>query len=628
MNKQVEHTIQKLSAKLGFPLATLPIFQSSTSTAYTSKDGVFISRDVLNDSYTLACFITHEIYHWVIDSSKIEHLYPHSIVGYATDYYINFLIKKLYGLDVRKAKIKGLYHSRYDGHSLMRIAADVAQRVPSKMKPCGSIGFPHPLVAECAVHLRKKHTDILTNMPKEPFEFSQKENYEFFLALSAFKTNSITFAYPLDQLTLVRALWLALYSEKPQPTVDKGDVISQERVIVYSIPYDSLREHTVGDSSYSLWCAVKLLMALNEDASWRKSAVTRTINSILRLEGLLRGPVSKRDMLKFAKQLSQAKARLQRWKGMTPLADLLKVRSTVTSKNRIGIKPACLHASFTQVDESWVPNLTSSELVKRVRKLTSLGIKEILGARELTDDFTRALNESIEDLAESVSQGTQGKGKCVDEDEAGEGNLQGQDLNLEGEGEGAGEECEGTSETFSDSNEGNSTSTVASTTGSSRKILSGATKYDSYELMYEATDVLAKIYTAFLEVESMLQRMKSRTKRTDDMGQETLYEYGNAAERAVAEELALLADPNLNLVFLSRIAQYQLLQLSPQKRARSSLILMLDASGSMSGNHYALAVGFTLAIAKWMHNERRGFGIVMFSEKIDNEYFDRSGRAH
>lgn len=662
--KHAVRSLQELSTALNFPVAALPLYVSDSnapSIAYTSRRGIYVHGEILRKyPQDVKVYTAHEIFHWVIDDSAIHQQYSPEIVGYATDYRINALLKSLYGYDVRKASVPGIYRKDFVGKTLPEIARRLRAegKLPSG-KPCGGIGFPHPTIAECATHLRTVLK--LPDVPAEPFEFTKQMNSEFYAALASFDTRNIVSSYPLDLLTTIRAIWAGLYCETPKHTANKGDTLYRTRAFVYSIPYDRIRHKTIGDATYSLWVAAKLLLSLEYDSQWIHKGIERTKGSISRLEYVLAERMSAKRRLEYRRKLESAKRRLLRWRAMPALAKLFKMQVPVQNANRAE-RMGCLMNTEVDADEAWLPAIRRNELVRRIQRHANNMMDEVVGADQMMTDLTRSLGESIEDYAENEAEEAKERKKKekkekyrdpepeIQDDEpdtdSDEGAEEDEDEGDDGEGPPDDEEDEGQASDASDDDDGDGYFEVAdndapdlteSEAGDSDSGGSVAGKgqtdnvvnvarYDSYDMGFQATDVLSKIYEAFVEVETLLQKVRSRIRKPDEFGQDAIYEYGNDASRAVAEELAMLENEDTKLLFLARMAQHELLLRAPQKRARSSVILALDASGSMSGRHYALAVGFLLAVVKWMHRERRGIGIIMFSGEIDSEYYVNPGK--
>jgi len=92
---------------------------------------------------------------------------------------------------------------------------------------------------------------------------------------------------------------------------------------------------------------------------------------------------------------------------------------------------------------------------------------------------------------------------------------------------------------------------------------------------------------------------------------------GNDIRNVLPCELAMMDEPDLELIFLQRYADAQLLQYHREtnKLGKGPFIICLDQSGSMDGVQYEWASAFAWAIAKQAKAQQRKFGLVCFSSE-------------
>lgn len=96
---------------------------------------------------------------------------------------------------------------------------------------------------------------------------------------------------------------------------------------------------------------------------------------------------------------------------------------------------------------------------------------------------------------------------------------------------------------------------------------------------------------------------------------------GNDVNRVLPSELALLADPDLELLFYKRFMERQLLQYElrgQEKVARGAIICLMDNSGSMSGSREMWGKAVGLALLDIAHRQGRDFYGIHFSSHYDD----------
>lgn len=111
------------------------------------------------------------------------------------------------------------------------------------------------------------------------------------------------------------------------------------------------------------------------------------------------------------------------------------------------------------------------------------------------------------------------------------------------------------------------------------------------------------------------QRAKNAAARSEiyDVG------IGDDVSRLVASEIALLADPDLELLLLHKLCEgeaqvYELRGEAPAERG--PLIVAVDGSGSMSGAPHEWAMGVALALLEVAAKQRRPFELVHFDSRV------------
>ncbi len=108
-------------------------------------------------------------------------------------------------------------------------------------------------------------------------------------------------------------------------------------------------------------------------------------------------------------------------------------------------------------------------------------------------------------------------------------------------------------------------------------------------------------------------------------------EMGDDLNRVLPSELMLLADPDLEILFLKAFAEKNLLQYQlrgKEKVARGAIICMIDSSGSMMGSRETWAKAVAIALLHIAYKQKRDFYGIIFSSAGELMEFDfPKGRA-
>lgn len=107
-------------------------------------------------------------------------------------------------------------------------------------------------------------------------------------------------------------------------------------------------------------------------------------------------------------------------------------------------------------------------------------------------------------------------------------------------------------------------------------------------------------------------------------------ELGNNVGRLLSSEHAFLADPNLEIITLSRLAAHKATQYAMRgtdKRSKGPLVLCLDESGSMHGRRNEWAKAAAVALARVAQDENRKCAVVHFSTSVYVQEMNNSPAA-
>lgn len=500
--------------------------------------------------------IAHEIFRWVVSD--------HGTLGHSTGkrrtatlMRINSLLHKELGFDVPESEYFVPHFHKYS-------ASDIAEDLPENLKVENyeRNGFPHPAVIGAALKLRKKLHDK-DDVASDLFEIDDEAETLFITLYMAACPIRFYSKYNIESFSLLRDLWAMLYFEKPKFNLSAGEFVDKGRAIALAGDYEDLRHFTVSNPSFSFYAAFRLVMCLDDDGMF---LYTKIANCRSRIDSLkVRMYEDGEDRAELTRKINRTQKRLDMWQRKKPLSKILDFPSKVYGTS-VNLRPDLKNA-FVSLTSQCLPRLARTPLVERVRSLFSQEISYLITVADIDQKLTQSFGLTQEFELQDFDAATIGK-------------IGGNETGLKDH----------------------------------------AVAIQQLNLSYESCEVLEEIYSAFTAVDTMLSKMKSSSSSTDDYGQDVLLEYSNDATRAVAEELALLGQDHTKLLFLSRLAQFQLLSLSPQNSAKSNMQFLLDGSGSMHGRRYTSACGFILAVAKWMRNEGRGFALQIFSTQIDRKY--------
>ena len=131
--------------------------------------------------------------------------------------------------------------------------------------------------------------------------------------------------------------------------------------------------------------------------------------------------------------------------------------------------------------------------------------------------------------------------------------------------------------------------------------------------------MLSKILVEANFFEEKLARA-SKTRIDENSLIDSTYTYGDEIQRADTSGLVKLVDDATRLSFYADVANHALLQHAGTSPRRGSFVICLDCSGSMAGEPYTIAAGFTLAMFKVLQDTQRGCALVKFASNVDGVY--------
>lgn len=468
--------------------------------------------------------------------------------------------------------------------------------------------FPNPYVAIIESQLE------FENEIEEPFHFPENLHGIFYSIMLSYTPGDHiqNVDAPISPIVSLRSIWLALYQKLPLANASIDADLKREPVVAYSVPYSAIRSQTVGNPIESFTHAMRYLMAVNDDLDLLNYYINLSEQRVKNLRQKVADAKFSNSELElfFTEKLEKAKALLAKRKAMPKLYDLFDTQTRVSSLKSGQGKIPCLTNAVNSKEDIGVPTLKHNGLISRLQNLFANETNLLKRANEtektLRKSFGDLLTTEANEQNVSVEAVEEVSGVKSPED------IDAVQVNAIPE------------EMLQSENQDFSESKASKICAEPKQI---ALDTDFANLCYESTTKLQKILEAYRQADTLLQKIKSKSRKIADVGPDVLLDYGNDAVRALPEELALLANENTTLEFLSRLAQHQLLMRSPKNNSRSPVVFLLDVSGSMMGSNYELAVGFILAFFKWLKNEGRGIGLITFSTEIVAEYIVRKNET-
>jgi uncharacterized protein with von Willebrand factor type A (vWA) domain len=122
---------------------------------------------------------------------------------------------------------------------------------------------------------------------------------------------------------------------------------------------------------------------------------------------------------------------------------------------------------------------------------------------------------------------------------------------------------------------------------------------------------------------ALVNLTRQRTRRRRGIPHETIgVMMGSEIDRLLTEQLALLDDPDLEMIFLADFADGRLLQYDvegSEKVGKGGMAVGVDCSGSMQGAPLSWAVAVTLVLFGIACREKRAFRLVCFNTRVLQE---------
>lgn len=602
-------SMRVLDKLFGSTMSTLPISiaYGDGPPAFTNADGIWLSEDVVvHDAENACVYLAHEIMHHVVSEPAVNNAFDPHTVNIGEDYVINYKLKKLYGLDVRKVKYKGIYDARIGRKPLFEACSTVSGSRGQSVSPCGCRGVPHPNILALAMRIKRS---LNLGHVEDVVYLDADDDKVFLNALgNSFKDLIKSSTLPLDTRYLLRNLWGAAYLSTPVATPIKA--MTAEHAATFGWDNGAIRDVTIGDPEFALIAAARYInnLAMHEaflrsSLSYCKTRIYRYEDEIARLRrrrgtkqklGKLTSRIAKAEINRDYLNRKLSESRIVH----NMLQDTRYLRTTsIVYKPIVSLKPA------TEINHSGLPLLAASELRADLRKLSHA---------QINPDKLRRLKA----LEEALTQALSGAGGNPDQGQDADPSEGTTDSSTTGSGT---DDTDGQETEKGDSDVDDESVVPEVNLGSLKAGASNPTRLDNLNAAFGSMTTLEEILVRMHHYDTQLTSRRSPVPDETRQATDTTYTFGNDLNKVDASELVLLnATPETRLLFLSRLANSELLLTVPQQSKRQPVIMMVDASGSMSGAPYAIAAGFALSLAKKLHADNRGFALLVFSSTVSN----------
>lgn len=395
--KRAYRSLQKLAHVMGPEVLTLRIEtfkpnQYTRAPAFTTNDGIYVSEQVVKEEpQNLGVYVGHEILHHVLADPVIRTSFDGEVTNVAEDYIINLILKKVYGLDVRKVGVRGIYDKRFSNKTLHQTCSHLANSGKLPVSGCGHSGvLTNARIYSVAAAIRArlmehpfcKHLELGTSRDLVKLDDEQtKDLYEQLMADHGKSRHLRPMANVSNDL-LVRALFGRLYSNTVRYDIRKDmRVLPHSFGIALAVQTAKLRKMTRNDPAMSLQFALTLVHTLGTwgTQGWRQSKSNKLVERIERLQSKVhdRKRYSKAERAKFQKSIERGEAKLERLAAERPLDDLLQ-----DNANRLLVRPrkertGSAISDALEIREDYLPAFRKNVLVERVRRICRSAYREL-----------------------------------------------------------------------------------------------------------------------------------------------------------------------------------------------------------------------------------------------------------
>jgi uncharacterized protein YegL len=634
------------------------IDDSKSTLACISADGIMVRTELLQKAIQyLHIIIAHEIFHPVIDDSpaigfsmkarvkdKKGQIRIINIPNDATDYVINYHLKKLFGYDVRdlgKAEKgwEGLYNPTIGKMGVLGACQHLNKRYggpPPDQSKAGRFDsqtrLVHPQILRVVDIIRRKFRQQLGD--RKPLVHRDQMDRILFEIVSEKVRNKMSITLPISVEHTMEGLWNFLYQKKPAATeLDRGK-LTFEQAVTYGYPASHFRDSTVEKSDDAIVAASLYLRQVENDPIWISVRRVQAEGNVAYLKNKIKNfgkkakpvkgkkskkpkkPVKKIPLRTLRWMLVEAEKRLERYEKMKPVLKLLEsdpiVSQGVVSAGTVVSQgsPMTLRKAEEARDTISLRGMPTLKSGPGVRRLKTIAHRSIADLKSLQQSLEQLIRMGYPVSSSGAGQGQQRVGNQGEGDGDSFDEATGKDTNGEGK--------TGHGEGNSQPEPGQPGQPGAGPGGKfAGKGRGSPTRVEIMMSLANNKAFLERVLFHMQEFATLISRKPSPRSKESESGADIRTVYGNELSQVAPEEIAKLAGTRaMQLQFFSDLANDSLEMRVPPDKKRTPIVLCLDASGSMHGEPYATAAGFALAMMAKLAKDKRGTGLIIFSHGV------------
>lgn len=424
---RAQRSLQRLADMMGEEVLQLPIeiFDDANTPypAYTTPHAIHIGQSVVDhEPHRINVYVAHEILHHVIYDPLASALYQPDVVNSATDYIINYVLKLVYGLDVRKVNHAGLYSGKFRSRDVLGACIFLTKRAEEyeaeKTSACGcDHTFADPLIVRLAhrvaeqlqerpelAHLNLGNLREIVTLDGEDLERQFQELNAHFARLTMRRSA------PLDMEMLLRAVYGRLAAKTVRYDIRRDmPELSLEHTIALGLRVDKLRKMTRNDPPASILFTEQIIDTLMSwgTTSWKEMLIAKQEERIKQLRTKIkeRRRFSKYERIKFKESIKRARRKIGKLRSEVPLSSLLYVENrarvrAVAVKNSTGAELM----GMLEIKDDHLPRLRPTDLshwTRRVARTVYRHLAELYTMHGRIEDFIqRSKKKAVSSIIE------------------------------------------------------------------------------------------------------------------------------------------------------------------------------------------------------------------------------------
>lgn len=413
---RAQRSINKLASVMGEGVLALDIqvfddkVQPDMPPAFTNDSAIFVAKSIIDhEPQNLAVYVGHEILHHVVGDPLPRSTFNGRLVNVAEDLVINYLLKAVYRLDVRKVLQTGVYDAKLGKKPVMEVCGQLAKKLPGAIG-CGcrmqSVTYPklYDLAQRIKTHLASHPVaqGLKLSDSRQIVVMEKAEDEALYEQLKAeFWKFGRQKAVNIDLDLLVRALFGRLYARTVRYDIRKDmPYLSHAHGIALSIAVSKLRPLTVGDAGAALSFAFHITKHLLHYGSpdWKHEIISRQRERITKLKAKVkeRRVYSKRERRAFKKSIERARIKIAKSEAETNIINVVQANERMPVKPRSN-KTGSAFAEALTIREDHLPRFKRNDVAhfaKRVAAKNVRALKDLYLIRDRLEQYVAPTKSS------------------------------------------------------------------------------------------------------------------------------------------------------------------------------------------------------------------------------------------